>query len=191
MARKRKKSFPLKTPEQLRLVSSPAALEIVRALRHQGPASVSELGPMIGRKSNSLHYHIRKLTRSGMVRVTGTRRSGARTESVYDVSADRFEGVGLHKSKKLKGLANEGVRSLTRLAAREFERASARDGEIVVTGRHRSILAHRVSARLTKKQLAEVNQCVDRIEEIFAANVGSGSGEMHAMTIVMSPLDTP
>ena len=190
MAAKRKKVFPIKTAEQLRLVSSPAAMEIVQALRQNGSASVTELGPKIGRKSNSLHYHVRKLVQSGMLQKTGTRLSGARTESIYDVSADRFAGKDLHKNSKLRKLTNEGVRSLTRLASRNFVNASERPDYIVGTGKHRNIFAHRMSARLTKSQLTEVNGCIDRIEEIFAANAGSEKGGMFALTLVMAPLDT-
>ncbi len=189
MAPKRKKSLPLETADQLRIISSPVAMEIIQVLRQHGPLPVSELGPKIGRRSNSLHYHIRKLLKAGMAVKTDTRLSGARTEAIYDVAADSFKGMELRKNEELLDLSIDGVRSIARLAARNFAKAARRPDDEFGKGKYRDIFAKRFSARLTNSQIAEVNGLVDRIEEIFAGNVGSGKGTMQEVTLVMAPLD--
>ena len=96
MAPKRKKRAPLRSAGQLRALASPVSLEIIEALQTGGPATVSELGPRMGRRANSLHYHIRKLTDVRLVQQVATRRSGARTEAIHDVAAQTFRGP-LHR----------------------------------------------------------------------------------------------
>ena len=191
MAKTRRKSFPIKTAAQLRVISSPVSFAIVQTLQHLGPGTVRELGPRIGRKPNSLHYHMRKLVNTGMVRKTGTQRSGARIETIYDVTADRFIGSsGLSDRPALLRPVNEGVASLLRLATRNFAKATETSQNLRETGNTRNILARHVTARLTNNQLSELNDCINRIDEIFASSIGSEDGQMCALTMVLTPIDT-
>ncbi len=185
---KRKKVARIQTAEQLRVIASPAAIEIIEALQTRGPATVAELGPRLGCKANSLHYHIRKLARVGLVRKVGARRSGARTQAVYDVSASRITAQTVPKNAQLRKLTTEAVASLLRLTARNFARACEHPGA-VDTGKACNILANRHKAWLTRKELAKVNGHVDALRQIFAANSGTGRGRLCALTIVLTPLD--
>lgn len=190
MAKTRRKSFPIETAAQLRVISSPVSFAIIQTLQHLGPGTVRELGPRIGRKPNSLHYHMRRLVNTGMVRKTGTRRSGARTEAIYDVTANRFIGSGLSDRPALLRPVNEGVASLLRLATRNFAKATETRQNLRETGNRRNILARHVTARLTNNQLSELNDCINRIDEIFASSIGSEDGQMCALTMVLTPIDT-
>lgn len=191
MVKKRRKTFPLETAEQLRVISSPVRFAIIQALQHLGPTPVSVLGPRIGKKSNSLHYHIRELIRLGMLRQTGTQRSGARTEAIYDVVADRFVGEDLRRKRELQKATNDTVASLLRTAARDFANASDRADALAEKGKERNIFAQRFAARLTDEQLCEVNECLTRVEQIFTSNIGSEDGRMCALTAVLTPLIIP
>ncbi|MHC4697413.1 MAG: helix-turn-helix domain-containing protein [Planctomycetota bacterium] len=188
MASRRKKTIRIHAVEQLQALASPTAIEILEALQTRGAATVAELGPGLGRKANSLHYHIRKLARVGLVRKVGARRSGARTQAVYDVPASRLTAQTVSKNAQLRKLTTEAVAALLRLTARNFARA-CEDPAAVETGKARNILANRHKAWLTRKELAKVNGHVDELRKIFAANSGTGRGRLCALTIVLTPLD--
>lgn len=180
----------LDTAEKMKAISSPVAIEIIQALRQIGPASVSELGPAIGRKPNSLHYHVNKLVENGLVAKTGSQMSGARTETVYDVTAEKFLGGSLNNEEELSVFTKKSVNTILRLAARNYEKAVADHASASEKGKKRNLLVQRLAGRLTGEQLAEVNGLVDRIMEIFADNVASKDGKKISLTLAMTPLET-
>lgn len=188
MAPRRKKIFRIRTVEQLRALASPMAIEIIEALQTRGAATVAELGPRVGRKANSLHYHIRKLARAGLVNKVGTRRSGARTQAVYDVPADRFTGKTVPPSAQVKRLTVVAVAAGLRLATRDFARAVelpfAEAG-----GKHRNILANRHKGWLTRDELAKINKHVEALRKILAENKEPGRGRLCTLTLVLTPLE--
>lgn len=187
----RRRTAKLDTPARLRIIASPATLEVFEALQVGGPATATELGPRLARKPNSLHYHIRKLSRTGLIRPVDSRRSGARTETVYDVVAHEFVGSPAPGSTTLRRITADAVASLLRLAIRNYTRALERPDAITPTGRHRNLLAHRRKARLTRAQLAEVNAHIRALERIFSASANPRSGTLHALTTVLVPLEHP
>jgi DNA-binding Lrp family transcriptional regulator len=189
MAIKRRKTFLLKTPEQLRVVSSPTAFEILQAIQVIGPVTVRELGPKLGRKSNSLHYHLRKLINAGMVHKTGSGQSGAREEAIYDVVADRFVGEDLYKNEELRHLSAKAVGSFLRIAGRNFENATADPQHQIQNKEIRTISALKRTARLSDQKLKEVNDCIERINAIFTENIGSDEGQMYSFTAVLVPIN--
>ena len=185
---KRKAELRITTAEQLKLIRSPTAIDIVQALRQRGPATVSELGQRIGKRPNSCHYHVAKLVKAGFVQAVDTRRSGARTETIYDVVANQFVGPNAPKSPALRQTTREAVAGLLRLAARQFSRATECPEQLCEEGPKRNILVTRHAARLTSSQLAAVNRHFRAVEKIFLENSGSSSGQLCAATLVLTPL---
>lgn len=188
MVHKRKKIARVRTAEQIRVLASPASIEIIHALRIGGPTTVAEIGPRLGRKANSLHYHLRKLVRAGFVRQVSARRSGARTEAIYDVVADYFSGPSVAKDPKLQKLSNNAVAAILRLAARNFAQATENPALLRDNGNHCNIAAARTKGRLTRAQLAEVNGHLDALRRIFLEGNMRQRGELCALTIVLTPM---
>ncbi len=143
---------------------------------------------MLGRKPNSLHYHMRKLVRAGMAAQVDSKRSGARTEAVYDVVASRFIGAQTMKDKRFRQATTDAVASILRLASRTYTSAAQNHAELTLTGRHRNILATRDKARLSQKQLSQVNEHINAIEQIFEDGSNRPKGKLYALTMVMTPL---
>ncbi len=184
----RKKTAPIQTEAQHRIAASPATLEVLEALQLGGAATVAELGPRLGRKANSLHYHIRKLLKTDLVVIVGTRRSGARTETIYDVVADRFVGPTAPADERLQKIINGAVSSLLRASDRDFTHATANCKALVDEGPHCNIFADRIKARLTSEQLLQVNEHVAALRQIFQSNYTDQQGQLHVMTMVLSPI---
>ncbi len=187
MTYKRKKRATIRTAAQLRALASPVSIEVIQMLRTGGAATVAELGPRLGRKANSLHYHIRKLARAGFIRKIGARRSGARTEASYDVTAEIFRYENAPENPRLRKHVNDIVAAMLRLAMRNFARASQRPQEVREGGAHANILADRYKGRLTRPQLAEVNHHLRAAREILISSCRSRRGELCTLTVVLTP----
>ena len=191
MARKRKKKLRIDSAKQLKLLNSPTAFELIQLLRHRGEATTTELGLSLGKKPNSLHYHMRKLVEAGFVHQIGTQRSGARTEVIYDVVADQFVGANSPLSATLRKLTVDAVATLARLAVRNFSAAAERRADLVDDGKHRNMLANRYAARLTPAQFAQANHHLKAIEKLFIENIGSTAGQNCALTVILTPIEPP
>jgi len=186
---KRKAAAPIHTARQLQALASPVGRELLQALRCGGPATVAELGPRLGRRANSLHYHVRKLVAAGLLQPVDSRRSGARTQTVYDVVADRFVGPSAPRQPRLRALTVDVVASLLRQSTRDFTRGTSRPADVVDTGAGRNVVADRHSAWLAPRQLARVNRLIDELHQVFRENTGTQQGRLYALTTVLTPLD--
>ena len=171
------------------MLKSPVVVDIVQLLRRRGPATVAEIGQRMGRRPNSLHYHIRKMLEAGFVREVGSQRSGARTESIYDVTAEQFVGSNAPRSEPMKQLTRSAAAALCRLAGRDFARATEQPARLVEQGDRRNVLVKRSAARLSKTQLAQLNRHLRAIDDIFNNNLGAERGQLCALTLVLTPIN--
>lgn len=185
----RKKKLVLRSPEQIALIRSPTVINIIQFLQNAGPANVNQIGLAIGRKPNSLHYHLRKLVSNGLVRKVATERSGARTIAVIDLVADTFEGSNIHKDPDMRAATCEAADSLLRLAGRDYRAASEYIEQLVDRGVRRNITTTRRLARLGTKDLEKLNRLLDEMDSLFEKSVGNSKGQMIALTFTMTPIE--
>ncbi|MEU7024981.1 winged helix-turn-helix domain-containing protein [Streptomyces sp. NPDC046203] len=54
-------------PRSLRALAHPLRIQMLRALRHQGPATASQLAEKLGESSGATSYHLRQLAAHGFV----------------------------------------------------------------------------------------------------------------------------
>ncbi|HSE63623.1 MAG TPA: helix-turn-helix domain-containing protein, partial [Thermoanaerobaculia bacterium] len=70
-------------PAQLQVLASPLRQEILDLLARTGDAQVSEIAALLGRPADSLYYHLRELTRVGLVVSSRARANGRRGEMLF------------------------------------------------------------------------------------------------------------
>lgn len=92
-----------------RVASQPLRLKIMRALHENERLSTSEISDIVGKKANDLHYHLRQLKQSALVRNQREPRSGTNEPYSY------YTLTSLGKIVLTEGLES-GVQ---KLAARE------------------------------------------------------------------------
>lgn len=184
---KRRRHAPIRTAAQLEALTSPVTHDLLLAFRSGGPGSVADLGPRIGKRINSLHYHVRKLVAAGFLRQVGSRRSGARTEAIYDIVAERFAGPSAPAPPRLRALTADVVAALLRRAARDFGQAIGSPDSVEESGPRRNVVATRYSAWLTASDLARANRLIDELHELFENNAGKQQGNLHVLTTVLTP----
>lgn len=73
--------------EMYKVATSKPAFNILRALKAEGKLSTSELETMLDREGNDLHYYLRKLKRSALIRNRRDPNTGTEeTYSYYELS---------------------------------------------------------------------------------------------------------
>jgi predicted transcriptional regulator len=165
VARKRLRAMSVRLTEQREALTSPLRLELLEHLAVIGPASVRGLAARMGRTPHALHYHVRLMERAGLLRRTGTVKSGPRDEALYDVVADRYEIDRPSAAREGEAPEARTMRAVLRRAEREFMEA-LNSGRV---GFHGSgCFGGRLRARLSAKARQDVARHLAAIQRIFA-----------------------
>ena len=188
MAATRARRYLIREPAQLRALSSPVRQEILDALASAGESSIAELAAHLGRRPHALYYHLRALERVELVRRTGTRRSGKADAALYAVPAPRMMLQYRLGSRAFLADMGKTVRSMLRLTERDFRRA-LRFRSALAEGPRRNLLCGRTKARLDDAQMERVNALFAALYEELAAAQGQREGRLHALTLVIAPLE--
>ena len=184
--------------DQLRALESTVCQEIVDLVDAAGPCSVREMAGLMGRRPDSLYYHVRKLGSVGLLIDRGVRGSGRRAEAIYDVP-----GRPLRLAYDPSDPVN--VRAVSRIAA-AMQRSADRDflsgfrpGLAVVGGEGRNLWAARMKGWLGEDDLAELNALLERVLEVFYRRKGERAGgtgsfpgrslRLHSLTWILAPID--
>lgn len=178
--------YPIRGGKQLAALAAATRQEIVDVLEQMGTVSVAELAAALGRPADALYFHLRALTRVGLVRDAGYRARPGGKEALYRTVAPelRLEYEPRNAANR-KGVSTI-VTSMLRLAARDFKR-SFQPGNVVVSGAHRELWALRKVGRLSPAQLARLNQSINGLVEKVSAP--RGQGRLYAVTLILTPLD--
>ncbi len=176
----------IRSPEQMAALAAATRQELVDVLAQMGTVSVAELAAALGRPADALYFHLRALTRVGLVRHVGYRARPGGQEALYRTVAPelrlRYEPRNAGNRKAVTAI----VASMLRLAIRDFRR-SLLPGNVVVSGAHRELWALRKVGRLSRAQLAHLNHRIQGLSRQVSAN--RGQGRLYAVTVVLTPLD--
>jgi DNA-binding transcriptional ArsR family regulator len=176
----------IRSERQLSALTAAARQEVVDVLEQLGTVSVAELATALGRPADALYFHLRALTRAGLVRKVGNgSRSGGKGAHYRTVSAKLKLQYEPHKASNRKAISAI-VGSMLRLAMRDFTGAF-KPNTVVVSGRHRELWGLRKAGRLSRGGLAQVNRCIQRL--LDAVGTPRRRGRLYALTLVITPLD--
>ena len=186
--------------EQVRALESTVCQEIVDLVDAAGPCSVREMAGLMGRRPDSLYYHVRKLKATGLLLDRGIRGSGRRAEAVYDVPGRPLRlGYDPSDPDNVRAVSRV-VASMLRSANRDFG-AGFRPDIAIVDGAARNLWAARMKGWLSDDDLAELNGLLNRILQVFHRREGAGadagdpnaaigdSRRLHSLTWVLAPID--
>jgi DNA-binding transcriptional ArsR family regulator len=178
--------YLIHSEKQLAALRAAARQEVVDVLEQLGTVSVGELAAALGRPADALYFHLRALTRAGLVRRTGYRPQPRGKEALYRTVAPELQlQYEPHKASNRKAVSAI-VSSMLRLAIRDFRRAVQRD-TICVYGPNRELWALRKAGRLSRVGLAQVNGRIQGLAK--SVSVSRGPGRLYAVTVLLTPLD--
>ena len=202
MKPKSKRGHTIELIDQVRVLESTVCQEIVDLIEAAGPCSVREMARFMGRRPDSLYYHVHKLQDVGLLFDRGKRGSGRRAESVYDIPGRPLRLAYDPADPENVEAVGRVVASMLRSAQRDF-RAGFRPEVAVVEGEKRNLWAARMKSWLSEAELAELNRLLGLILELFhraddqagngpstVPNSGSpGMRRLHTLTWILAPAE--
>lgn len=178
--------YIIRDKRQMRALAASTRQEIVDVLPRLGTVSVAELATALGRPADSLYYHLRLLTRVGLVLSAGARSVNGRSEALYRAVASDLRLAYKLGSHGNGNEINSIVASMLRLGIRDFRR-SFRAGKASVSGPERELWALRRTGWLSREQIADVNRHLHKLMQISES---SATGEkLYALTMLLTPLE--
>jgi len=178
--------YVIRSARQLAALTAAARQEVVDVLEQMGTTSVSELAASLGRPADALYFHLRALTRAGLVRLAGQRTRSGRREALYRTVRTELQLGYEPRNAGNRRAISAIVASMLRLANRDFRR-SFQAGQVIVSGTQRELWAWRKVGRLSRAELAQVNRRIrDLAQDVSAPH---GHGRLYAATVILTPLD--
>jgi len=183
----------LRAGKQLAALTAAARQEIVDVLEQMGAVPVAELAAALNRPADALYFHLRALTRAGLVQNAGFRLRNGRKEAIYRTVVPQVKLQYEPENPANRKAISAIVASMLRLGTRDFTR-SFQPGNVVVSGPRRELWALRRVGRISPAQLAKVNRGIQRLADEVSVPAGgsgpvAGSGRLYAVTILLTPLD--
>jgi len=167
------------------VVTHPLRLEILERLQRDGPDSIAGLATKLERRSNALAYHVGLLEKTGVVRRSGTRRSGRRHEAVYALAATRI-ALAAHADPASMRAAADSANAVLRMAGREIRHAL--EERFCDSPRLAAPLGRRIKTWLTDRDVERVQKSLSRLERDLVKCCDEKRGRPFAMTVVLVPL---
>ena len=172
--------------KQLTCLEAAARQEIFDVLEQMGTVSVAELAAVLGRPADALYFHLRALTRAGLVRQTARRARFGRAEKLFRTVRSEVQlGYDPHNAANRHAISAI-VASMLRLANRDFRR-SFESGQVVVAGGQRELWAWRKVGRLSPTELARLNHRMRDVAK--AVSKPRADGRLYGITVILTPLD--
>ena len=172
--------------DQMRVLASPIRLELVNVLSRSGALSLIELGSILGRPADGLYYHVRLLSRAGLVHSAGVRKRRGQREELFQARARLFKlsyaPASTHRTRAMQAI----VTSVLRLGIRDYRRASA-DLRNAFEGPARDVWALRAVGWLRPSQVIRINRLIRGIVETTERT--EPKGRLYAVTVLLTPLD--
>jgi predicted ArsR family transcriptional regulator len=171
---------------QVKALASPVRQDIVDVLASIGPATAPEIARSLGRRPDGLYFHLRLLSRVGLLKEATRPNDGGRMVATYDVPGRPLR-IRYDLSNRAGSRAVSRVTaSMLRTANRGFARAAAK-GDARVTGPRRELWAARTRGWLSEDGLKEVNETFARIIELLNSQPGPENACSYEVTLVLSP----
>ena len=175
----------IRSRRQLAALAAAPRQEVVDVLASLGTASVAELGAALGRPADALYFHLRALTRAGLVRkvqhLSGGRSKGALYRTVSPQLQLQYEPRKVSNRKAVSAI----VASMLRLTTRDF-RDAFQGYSVVTSGPHRELWGLRRVGPLSREGLARVNRRIQKLGD--GVSLPRRRGRLYAVTVVLTPL---
>ncbi|MEU0391239.1 helix-turn-helix domain-containing protein [Streptomyces sp. NPDC006208] len=156
-------------PRSLRGLAHPLRMRLLSTLRHDGPATASQLADRLGESSGATSYHLRQLAAHGFVEDDPERGKGRERWWKAGAEGTAFdESLYTDPDPEVRGAADFFIHEIANIHAQEIATwlATARDWPDVW---RRSSDMSDFTLRLTPEQAHELNEKVHALIESYRA----------------------
>lgn len=105
--------------EQLKAIASPARSEVFWTYSAIEPLSAQDVAERMNRAAGTIHYHTNALLKVGLLVLAESRRSGARTESLYVRAGRTVYGRNHPMTDEYRKAGSKGFHAIMRSLGRE------------------------------------------------------------------------
>jgi DNA-binding transcriptional ArsR family regulator len=183
MKKNRPRTLVIRDAEKLRALRAPLRQELLQSLIGMGTATVKQLAQSVGRAPAAIYYHVHELERAGLVRTSGARRSGSRTEALYRPVAERIVIDRTVRSQAFVGALADLHRAALSRAEREITAAITRENREPPGNESTSFL--RLTARLTRKDAGEARRRLNELARFMSERSRREGGELLSLTAAL------
>jgi len=169
--------------EQARCLASPARVELLDALGMLREGSAQDLAGITGLSVNTIHYHLDKLSKAGLVSSAGQRPTATKGESLFKL---RYVRMGFNlKEKSIEYLEAKAkaIRQTLKLAIKESDCSLFSDHGM------EGAVHLRVSVKLSRDDLTELRRKLVEVAQ-WARTRHDSEGEpvsITALTVLKAP----
>lgn len=154
--------------EQLKAIASPARSEVFWTYSAVEPLSVQEVAERMNRVAGTIHYHTNVLIKVGLLVLVESRRSGARTESLYVRAGRSVYGRNHPMTDQYRKAGSKGFHAIMRSLGREraaLHRVIPEDASLAQYCMFQ-LLNYRLSAEDGQRLCAELGAVLKKYHEL-------------------------
>lgn len=181
--------YRVKEPKRLKLLVSQLRQEILDIVRAGGECSAAEIAYDLHVPHDTIYYHLRKLEQAGLLVRKGKRAAVRRHEAYYSIPGDELQIEYDLSSRESKKMLVKMISSLLRAARKDFVKG-AYSRSARVKGKFRNLWGGRMTAWLSKEDIAEVQALLVQIEEKFRRSRRGKGKALHAISWIIAPLES-
>lgn len=172
---------------QARALSSPLRQEIVDALESQGPSTIAALAQRLGRRADTLYFHVRALERVGLLKRRGTVGKGRKEAAVFDLPGRPLRLVYGSTPAERRRRVGPALDSLLRIARRDVKRALGA-ADVSTEGPRRDLWVARARGWMTPARLARANTLLGELLELMYEAPPREGTQPVALAFALTPL---
>lgn len=174
--------FDISTTRQLRALTSPVRHQIHQLVDSCGPCSARELANHMDRSAESLYYHLHQMLRVGLLQKAGKGKGLRKTEAIFDVVGRPYRVDRSITNRRFLKLVSECASARLRYAARSLDQAITSPGA-TKQGEDRTWRMEQSTAKLSKKDIAQLNTMIDDIMVFLRERNESSGDTLYSVTI--------
>ena len=186
MTPRKPKILYISEPRQLRALRTPLRQDILQAMSLLKSASVRELATAMDRPPASLYYHVHELEDAGLITKRTARRSGTKTETVYEPAAEQIRIDRTKHTRRFVEALSDLHKATLSQATREVTAAlcarSSGDSS------DNSLMLVRLSARLSRDDVKKAQRMLDELAAFLGERDSSVNEETFSFTAAMAKL---
>jgi len=178
----------LSSPRAWSLILAPVRFEMIEAMRMCAPCAIAQVAEVLDRPADSLYRHMDKLIDAGVVKRAGVRRTGRRTEQVYDLVADDISPGFAGMTERQAGKVYEGVMATIAKIVARTARDAVRHGGLAGAQPKPHAAAFLEHSWLAPEDMPEFREHMKAIKSFLADKRTPGRGTLYLVTAVAMPV---
>ena len=178
----------LSSPRAWSLILAPVRFEMIEAMRMCAPCAIAQVAEILDRPADSLYRHMDKLVAAGVVKRVGVRRTGRRTEQVYDLVADDISPSFAGMTERQAGKVYAGVMATIAKIIARTARDAALHGGLTGAQPKRHSAAFLEHAWLAPEDVPAFREQMKAFQAFLSGKRTPGRGALYVVTAMAMPV---